>query len=416
MLTFKQIQQIETSNKSPFYLCDGRRFSDNFDQITKAFSSRWSKFILAYSYKTNYIPYLCQIIKDKGGWAEVVSRLEYDLALKIGQQPDQIIFNGPVKQYEDIEFALKNNSIVNLDSMYEIEHVLRYARQNPGKTIPIGIRVNIGLTDNNGQSHIQNQLQTGRFGFTPDEIISKFSILNSQLQTHNLKIVSLHGHTSSIGRNLWCYETITKTLCTIAQEYFPKTVNYINVGGGLFGQIPAEMGFGDVPGFDDYAAAICGVLQQNPWAAKQQPALVIEPGVAMSANVISLVTRVVGLKTINSKTLVTVDGSAFHVKPTLHARNLPWALIPKDGDKRPSIYFSVVGATCMEKDYLLTDVEGPRPQIGDFIQIGQAGAYTVVLSPPFINPAPAIVAVEGESFKVIRTRQTLDDMFRNYTF
>jgi diaminopimelate decarboxylase len=272
------------------------------------------------------------------------------------------------------------------------------------------------LTDNNGQSHIQNQLPTGRFGFTPDEIISKFSILNSQLQADNLKVVSLHGHTSSIGRNLWCYETITQTLCSIAEKYFPKTVQYINVGGGFFGKIPAELGFGDVPSFDDYAAAICGVLRQNSWAVKHQPALVIEPGVAMCANVISMMTKVMSIKTVKGKTLVTVDGSAFHVKPTLHTRNLPWSLIPKDSEKRSSGMFSIVGSTCMEKDYLLTDIEGPLPQIGDYLWIGQAGAYTVVLSPPFINPAPAIVVVDGDKFKVIRSRQTLDDMFKNYVF
>jgi diaminopimelate decarboxylase len=193
-------------------------------------------------------------------------------------------------------------------------------------------------------------------------------------------------------------------------------VRYVNVGGGFFGRIPPELGFGDVPGFDDYAETICGVLCRNPWAMKHQPTLVIEPGVAMSANVISLVTRVVGIKTINAKTLVTVDGSAFHVKPTLHTRNLHWSLIPKDNSQRPGACFSVVGSTCMEKDYLLTDIEGPLPQIGDFIWIGQAGAYTVVLSPPFINPAPAIVALEGENYKLIRSRQSPDDMFHNYVF
>jgi diaminopimelate decarboxylase len=413
MLTYTKISDIITSAGSPFYLCDGRRFGENFDQMTKAFSSRWPKFILAYSYKTNYIPYLCQIIKSKGGWAEVVSRLEYDLAIKIGQPTDKIIFNGPVKQYEDVELALNNGSIINLDSTHEIEYVLCYAQKNPDKPIPIGIRVNMDLTDNNGQSHIQNQLPTGRFGFKLADLLEAKSQL---LKAKNLKIASLHGHTSSIGRNLWCYETITKTLCTIAQEYFPETVRYINVGGGFFGQIPPELGFGDVPGFDDYAETICGVLCRNPWAMKHQPTLVIEPGVAMSANVISLVTRVVGIKTINAKTLVTVDGSVFHVKPTLHARNLPWSLIPKSSTQEPATVFSVVGSTCMEKDYLLTDIEGPLPKIGDYLCIGQAGAYTVVLSPPFINPAPAIVVVNGDKLKVIRSRQTLDDMFHNYVF
>ena len=103
--------------------------------------------------------------------------------------------------------------------MYEIEHVLRYARQNPDKIIPIGLRINISLTDNSGKSHIQNQLPTGRFGFTPADLSeAKSQLLNAP----NIKVVSLHGHTSSIGRNLWCYETIIKTLCAIAESHFPR--------------------------------------------------------------------------------------------------------------------------------------------------------------------------------------------------
>ena len=86
---------------------------------------------MAYSYKTNYTPYLCRIIKSKGGFAEVVSRLEYDLALKVGQKPNKIVFNGPVKCYEDIALALGNKSIVNLDSWTEIDHVAKYARKHP---------------------------------------------------------------------------------------------------------------------------------------------------------------------------------------------------------------------------------------------------------------------------------------------
>jgi diaminopimelate decarboxylase len=413
MLTYKKIQQIETSCKSPFYLCDGAVFRRNFDRISAAFSSRWPKFILAYSYKTNYTPYLCQIARDKGGWAEVVSRLEYDLARKIGQDPAKIIFNGPVKQYEDIETALSKGSIVNLDSAYEIELVRQYAQRHPHKIVPIGIRINMGLTDNAGQSHIQNRLPVGRFGFDPAELETGRWKLAAG---NNLKVISLHGHTSTTDRSLWCYETITRTLCEIAEKHFSKTIEYINIGGGIFGDVPASMGFSNVPSFDDYAETVCKVLQQNRWAVAQKPALVLEPGIALAADVVSLITKVVAVKTIKDKTLIAVDGSAFHVKPTLHTRNLPWSLIPHDNTKRPSARFSVVGATCMEKDYLLTDVEGPLPKEGDAIRIDQAGAYTLVLSPPFINPAPSIVAAEGESFKVIRSRQTLDDMFKNYVF
>ena len=412
-ISYKKIREIENYCQSPFYICEGNKFRNNFEQITKAFSLRWSKFILAYSYKTNYIPYLCQIIKQKGGWGEVVSRLEYDLALKIGQTANKIVFNGPVKQYEDIELALSNNSIINLDSVYEIEHVLHYARQNPNKTVPIGIRVNISLIDRSGKSHIQNQLPMGRFGFASDNIEQ----IKQQLENAaNIQVVSLHGHTSTADRCLWCYKTIAQTLCQVAEKHFPQTVEYINIGGGIFGEIPESMGFSSTPSFDDYAESVCGMLRQNSWAAEKKPSLVLEPGIAMTANVVSLITRVIGLKTVKNRTLVTVDGSVFHIKPTLHTRNLPWSLISQNNHLDSSALFSVVGSTCMEKDYLLTDVEGPLPKIGDFIQIDQGGAYTVVLSPPFINPAPAIVALEDDTFKVIRNRQTLDDMFKNYVF
>ena len=101
MFSHAKAKKIEAKFGSPFYILDETSFRKNYDDIVRAFGSRYEKFILAYSYKTNYIPYLCNIIRSKGGFAEVVSRLEYDLALKVGQKPDKIVFNGPVKCYED---------------------------------------------------------------------------------------------------------------------------------------------------------------------------------------------------------------------------------------------------------------------------------------------------------------------------
>ena len=165
MTTWKKIKETESKFGSPFYLIDKAAFVANYDNIMGAFSRRYDKFILGYSYKTNYIPYLCQIVKTKGGYAEVVSRLEYELALKIGQDPKKIIFNGPVKCFDDIELALDNDSIVNLDSNPEIEHVNRYAQNNPKRQIKVGLRINMGLSDKAGVSHIQESLPVGRFGF-----------------------------------------------------------------------------------------------------------------------------------------------------------------------------------------------------------------------------------------------------------
>lgn len=414
MMSHEEIREIEQSYGTPFYLFDEDAFVKNYDDIVKAFSSRYKRFILAYSYKTNYIPHLCRLVKSKGGYAEVVSRLEYDLALKIGQESKKIIFNGPVKHYEDIELALKNQSIVNLDSWYEVDYVTEYAKRHPDEVVKVGLRINISLSDESGSSHIQERLSVGRFGFDPDaDNIEK--VVSSLRSNANVVINSLHGHTSTSDRSVWCYKVITETLCNIASKHIPDTVEYINIGGGIFGYIPPEMRWTDTPSFDDYATAVCAVLRKSAWVEEREPYLVLEPGVAMAANTLSFVTKAASVKNIRGRIFVVVDGSAFNTKPTFHKINHPYEVIKETATEEHETY-SVVGSTCMEKDYLLTEVSGIKVRVGDYVKINNVGAYTIVLSPPFINVAPAIVVKDRNGYKAIRKKQSLDNMFSNYLF
>jgi diaminopimelate decarboxylase len=412
MTTHNQITRIERKYGTPFYIFDEKAFRGNYDNIARAFKSRYPKFILAYSYKTNYIPYLCKIIKAKGGFAEVVSRLEYDLAIKAGQDGHKIIFNGPVKKYEDIALALKNKSTVNLDSQTEVDYVKKYASKNPKQQIKIGIRINISLSDKAGQSHIQEKLPAGRFGFQPACI---GSIIESLSKQKNITINSLHGHTSTTDRSVWCYKIITETLLDVAERYFQDSIEYINIGGGIFGYIPPKIRWIDTPSFDDYAQAVCDILKKHDWVKRKKPYLVLEPGIAMVANTISFITKVVSKKRIGRHIFVTVNGSAYNVKPTFHKINQPYKIVKRHPAGKIEKY-NVVGSTCMEKDFLLTEITDTALEPGDFIMINNAGAYTVVLTPPFINPAPPILVSRQKGYKVIRKRQTLKDMFSNYLF
>jgi len=414
MLSHTKAKKVVAEFGSPFYILDETTFRKNYDDIVSAFGKRYEKFILAYSYKTNYTPYLCKIIKSKGGFAEVVSRLEYDLAIKVGQKPNKIVFNGPVKCYEDIALALDSKSIVNIDSWPGIDHVAKYARKNPNREIKIGLRINIGLSDKSGQSHIQEHLKTGRFGFDPADANMK-KVVSRLADIGNVTVNSLHGHTSTTDRNIWCYQIITETLCRIAEEFFPESVEYINIGGGIFGHIPPSMRWTKTPSFNGYAGIVCKVLKNNKWAQQQKPYLMLEPGIAMAANVLSFITKVISVKDIRGRVFVTVDGSVYNVKPTFHKNNNPYQIIKKKSGARHCT-FSVVGSTCMEKDYLLTEITDVLPDIGDFIKIDNVGAYTIVLTPPFINPSPAIVVKVRDGYKAIRRRQTLEDIFGNYSF
>jgi len=160
---------------------------------------------------------------------------------------------------------------------------------------------------------------------------------------------------------------------------------------------------------------VCKVLKNNKWVRRQKPNLMLEPGIAMAANALSFVTKVISVKDIRGELFVTVDGSGYNVQPTSHKINHPYQIIRKISSKKRHT-FSVVGSTCMEKDYILTEITDTLPDVGDFIKIDNVGAYTIVLTPPFINPAPAIVVGKSNAFKLVRSKQTLNDIFKNYAF
>ena len=136
MATYRELAEIAQQHGSPFYIFDKEAFIHNFKDIRAAFTQRYPFVTIGYSYKTNYIPYLCRLIQNLGGYAEVVSRLELDLALKIGCAPAEIIYNGPIKTADDIAFALSSGIVVNIDTIRELEFVTHMARHQPETVVP----------------------------------------------------------------------------------------------------------------------------------------------------------------------------------------------------------------------------------------------------------------------------------------
>ena len=409
MESHHELAAIAAAHGSPFYVFHGDVFAANLRELRHAFERRYPRLLIGYSYKTNYLPELCAMARDLGAYAEVVSRLEYDLALAIGHEPSTIIFNGPLKTAEDLELALEGGSVVNLDGFSELGHVIRYARRERGRPVPIGLRINIDLCADDGRSHIQEGLARGRFGF-PESDLDRVDALLADAP--GVKVHSLHGHTSSSSRAAWIYERIARSLVRLAEHRYPRC-EYINLGGGMYGKLPAALGVFAAPTFDDYAEAACGPLSASDWVRERKPYLVLEPGVAVAANALSYVTRIVDVKQIGEQVLALVDGSAMHIKPSLHRKNQPFELVTTPGAARQEQVVSVTGATCMEKDYLLCEVPmAPAP--GDFLCISHVGAYSMSMSPPFILPPPAIVSRQGARVRVLRRRYRFDDVFSAY--
>lgn len=211
-----------------FYLLDSQKFEKNYDEFLGAFRDIYPKTFIAYSYKTNYTPKLCTLINNKGGYAEVVSEMEFDLAIKLGVSPQKIVFNGPYKNEKTIKKCLLCGGTVNLDSFYEIDIVEKIAQDNPEVNMSLGIRCNFDIED----------FATSRFGFdtTRDEFRHA---INRLKKISNISIKGLHCHFPN--RNIESYITRVDKMLNLSNQLFSSPPEFINLGGGFFGKMDESL-------------------------------------------------------------------------------------------------------------------------------------------------------------------------------
>ena len=406
-MDFEQLDVLSRKYGTPYYLMKGQTFKDNIHHFQDAFKQRYEKLIIGYSFKTNYVPALCQIAMNEGCYAEVVSNMEFQIAQQLGFK--HIIFNGPIKTEEGLSAAIEAGAIINIDSEYEIDFICKYKRAHPESKPQIGLRINIRLTDTDGHSTIQCGLRQGRFGF-PHDILERNIV---RLLSSDIAIVSLHGHTSSSDRAVNNYRIIVEQMLDTCKQFQLNDLKYFDIGGGFFGAAAEGICTLGKPAYEDYANIVLDIVLSDEWFMQHQPSIVIEPGSSVVSNVFEYVTKVYQNKQIGDVHFVTVDGSVFDVKPTQHANNLPITVVRKE-ERTGMDICDVVGSSCMEKDVILKGVQLPRVENGDYIIMRGVGAYTICLTPTFINFLSPILCVEDNAIKVVRRRQNVKDVLNIY--
>ncbi len=382
-MDYAQLNQIAAQAGDCFYLVDPTQFRANFQAFTDAFTRHYGRTDVAYSYKTNYLPAFCGMVNDLGGFAEVVSRMEYDMARRHGVPGERIIVNGPVRTQEDLQLALQEGATVNLDSPYQIKLI----RELGLKEARVGLRCNFDI--GNGQ--------VSRFGFDADgdELVSALAELQEQ---NGVTVVGLHCHFATGTRSVDAYRMISRRMIKLADELFASTVpDYIDIGGGYFSPMGDELATqfgGDIPTYDQYGQAIAGAFANR--YGPDGPRLILEPGVALAANTMKLATRVLDVRTIRDRRIVQVAAGVQLLKPAGNNINLPATVVRPNGEQARDRTNGqdVTGYTCMERDILFTGFE-QSVQSGDFLVFENVGAYSIVMAPPFIHPAPGIIELDA---------------------
>jgi diaminopimelate decarboxylase len=412
MLNWNVLHDLEQTYGDSFYLLDIAAFRRNYHDLLNAFLEFYPNSAIGYSYKTNYTPRLCQYVNRAGGYAEVVSRMEYELALRVGVPPARIIYNGPYKTRCDIEEALIQGTIVNLDSLHEVAHVEAIARTWPNRQLIIGLRCNFDIGSNQ-PSRLGIDVKSPDFG----EAFERLSWLP------NCIIGGLHCHFSTNHRSIDSFALRTYNLLELSAAYFSKVPpRFINIGGGFFSKMHPDLldQFPTpVPTYQDYARAIAPQVAEA-FPTEPQPELILEPGSAITADVLNFAAKIIDLKTVQSRTVALASGSIHNIKPTLHSKNMPLRLVRAKSEahrRGRSSTLDIVGYTCMEHDVLYTGYEG-EVAAGDYALFQNLGAYTIVMKPPFIRPCPPMLAFDTDNgtFELIKRQEEPDDVYATFVF
>jgi diaminopimelate decarboxylase len=386
MLDHDFLERVSRQVGGAFYVFDESTFRNNYEGFRSRLRSYWPGTDVAYAMKANYMPAIVDTLAAMQGYAEVVSRFEYEVARRT-LPGECIIFNGPVKREADLYLALQAGSQVNLDSFAEIDCLRRLAGE-------FG-RMRVGLRVCFESSHL-----TSRFGFEVEGAELERAL--EQLATiEGLELVSLHCHATCRALGVEDPVSRVRRLCELARRLLPNhPIDTINIGGGLLGEMPASIKAQFpfvVPTLDDYADAIGDAfVRYRPSAVTR---LVVEPGVSMVGNAMCLVARVLEVRQRRHGWQALLDTSINSVNPTRSSIQPDLQVVTarpaEASERRP---FRLVGHTCMEHDVigegLMADL---RPD--DFIVIGNRGAYSLNYTPPFIVPAPAVVDLRGQVLK-----------------
>ncbi|WP_222439261.1 pyridoxal-dependent decarboxylase [Sporosarcina sp. BP05] len=387
--------------ETPFFLINKEELEDNILSFESALKKIWPNSRIAYSVKTNSLPWLLKHLKTQNVIAEVVSDEEYELALLCGYKEEEIVFNGPIKGKAAFLDSINKNSIVNIDSQHELEVFKSNIKESKGN---IGVRVNIdtSIFESNDIGYIEDGF---RFGFSDenDELSNAIEIIRFGDMNNR---IGLHFHCNSVTRSLSVYRKLAEYAKFIIEKY-NISPSFIDIGGGFFGGVEGK------PTGTDYITAIHEVLKNT--VNIETTMLIVEPGSAIIGSAVEFHTSVIDTKDNDRTRIVTTDGSRINIDPLWSKKNYTYR-IEKNTEARIKLEKQVIcGYTCMDHDRIMSLLDENILSIGDRLIYEKVGAYTMTFGGPFIRYFPDVYVQNKNSLDLVRKRMKVRDYYDIHT-
>lgn len=402
ILNKEVISKLRKEYGDAFYLLDSEQYRKNFIELRDTFRKIYPNFNIAYSYKTNYTPKFCKIVNELGGYAEVVSEMELEIALRIGVNPNHIIWNGPIKNPKKLEEFLVAGGTDNIDSIEELTIVKDIAARHTDKTLNLGIRCNYEVGDG----------VVSRFGFDVDSEDFK-QVLKFVTSTKNVHFINFQCHFAK--RQIEYWPARAKGMVELIDRLgvIPER---IDIGGGLFGKMAESLKAqftNKIPDYQEYAEVTATVFADYFADKDVRPELLIEPGSAVVGDCMKFVGTVKTIKNVRGKWIATILGSQKNI--SMSGINPPMEVIAMGSEQKEYENLDMVGFTCIEGDVLYHGYNGKLAH-EDAIVISNCGSYSLVMKPPFILPNFPVLDICGDKTEVIKRGEVFDDLFHTFNF
>jgi diaminopimelate decarboxylase len=393
---------------TPLYVYSAEQILDRYKLFSEAFAHR--DHLICYSVKANSNLSILKLLADKGSGFDIVSGGELERILEVNKKAARrVVFSGVGKTAPEIDRALAAGILIfNVESESEVALLAERARKRKVRA-RVALRVN---PDVFAETHpyISTGLREHKFGI---DIKLARGVYRLAMQSRFLNPVGISVH---IGSQIQTAEPFGAALLAVANlirelETDGIRIKFVDAGGGLgIDYLPGSSAFDPVVAIGKYAAALERSL------GELDVRLLLEPGRFLVAQAGALLTRVLNVKRNGAKTFVITDaGMNDLIRPALYQAYHEIVPVVKDATSKPAVV-DIVGPVCETGDFFARDRWLPEVKEGDLVAILDAGAYGMSLSSNYnTRPRPAEVLVEGKRARLIRRRETIQDLTRQET-
>lgn len=393
------LDEIARRTGTPCYVYSSRAILENYRAYDEGLAGLPHK--VCYAVKANSNLAVLALLAKAGAGFDIVSGGELFRVIQAGGDPGRVVFSGVGKTADEIEYALRTGVYgFNCESEAELVLVDALAGRQ-GVKARVAVRVNPDV-DPQTHPYVSTGLKENKFGVDIEEAEAVY------LRARELRSVALEGVSCHIGSQLLdenpIMEALDKTLALAARlrgKGLP--IGWLDLGGGLGVSYRPE----------DQAPEIRSFIGQVRKKVEGSGLyLVVEPGRSIVGKAGALLTRVLYRKCSPAKEFVVVDAAMNDlIRPSLYKSH--HEIVPLRRSRRAAIRADVVGPICESGDFLAKDREMENALPGDLLAVATAGAYAFVAASNYnsrVRPPEALV--DGANWRIVRQRETLEDLIR----